>query len=135
MFPVAWKTSFITPVHKSGDRSKIDNYRPVCLQLAMSKLLEKLILLEISFATKNIINDRQHGFVEDRSKVTNLCKCVNTIIDPLSNGYEVHTINTDFSKAFDIMDTTELITTMEDMRMQSYALNWSRSPVEGRKLK
>ncbi|KAH0546500.1 hypothetical protein KQX54_010509 [Cotesia glomerata] len=33
------------------------------------------------------------------------------------------------------MDTAKLITTMEDMRMQSNALNWSRSSVEERHIK
>ena len=135
IFPESWKTSFITPIYKTGDRSKVENYRPVCIQSAMPKLLEKLILPGIAFGTKSIINARQHGFVEGRSTITNLYIYINTIIDALSNGYEVHAINTDFSKAFDIMDPTELITTMEDVGFQDKALDWSRSFVEGRSMK
>ena len=41
VFPSVWKLSYISPIHKAGIRSEVTNYRPICIQPALSKLFEK----------------------------------------------------------------------------------------------
>ena len=39
--PLEWKCHSITPIHKSGDRSCVSNYRPISLLCNISKFLNK----------------------------------------------------------------------------------------------
>ncbi len=45
--PHEWKLHLITPIFKSGDRSLIDDYRPISLLCIISKVLEKLVFNKI----------------------------------------------------------------------------------------
>ena len=41
--PSEWKVHCVTPIHKSGDKSIVSNYRPISLLSCVSKVLERLI--------------------------------------------------------------------------------------------
>jgi hypothetical protein len=45
--PAQWKIIKIIPVHKKGDHSKIENYRPISNLCSSSKVFEKLIMKRI----------------------------------------------------------------------------------------
>jgi hypothetical protein len=59
----------VKPLHKKGDKSDIQNYRPISLLSVSSKILEKLMYNSlISFvARNNILTEAQNGFKEKRS--------------------------------------------------------------------
>ncbi|MGL5405336.1 MAG: endonuclease/exonuclease/phosphatase family protein, partial [Shewanella sp.] len=38
--PLAWKEANVTPVHKDGDKTKVDNYRPISVTSLPGKVLE-----------------------------------------------------------------------------------------------
>lgn len=133
-FPTAWKLSYVSPIHKNGPRSEVTNYRPVCLQSALAKLFEKVILPQLTSAFKNVISPKQHGFVGGRSTTSNLFIYVNYILDAMNNGTPVHAIYTDFSKAFDKVDHDILISKLKEYGVDGNALNWLRSYLAGRRL-
>lgn len=41
--PTEWKVHSIAPIHKSGDRASVENYRPISLLSSTSKVLERLV--------------------------------------------------------------------------------------------
>ena len=43
IFPQEMKTAKVIPIYKSSDKTLIQNYRPVSLLSAFSKLIEKLM--------------------------------------------------------------------------------------------
>ena len=43
MFPDNCKIAKVTPVHKSGDKAALNNYRPISILSSASKILEKLV--------------------------------------------------------------------------------------------
>jgi len=43
-----WKLHIISPIHKSGDKSKVNNYRPISLLCSLSKVLERIIFNYLS---------------------------------------------------------------------------------------
>ena len=42
-YPMDWKIAKIVPIHKSGFFAAIDNYRPISVLPAISKIIEKTV--------------------------------------------------------------------------------------------
>ena len=83
-FPDRWKVFKIVPLFKSGNRSGIENYRPVSILNNFAKVFEMILVDDLSYQRKNLIAENQHGFVLDRSTVTNLL----TITQCLANNLD-----------------------------------------------
>lgn len=66
IFPKSWKHSFITPIHKSRSRDNVTNYRGICNQSELPKMLDCLISKKLSWDLKNIVISGQHGFCRGR---------------------------------------------------------------------
>ena len=69
----------ITPLYKHGLASDCGNYRPVALTCSLYKVMERVIVLEMTdFLRKhNAISRQQHGFINRRSITTNLIETMN----------------------------------------------------------
>ena len=67
-FPLIFKTAKVAPIFKAGDQRLVRNYRPICLLLCLSKVLQKVIENRfINFFEKHeIFYDFQYGFREKR---------------------------------------------------------------------
>ena len=61
-----WKTGYILPIFKKGNKTKVNNYCPVCLTSVVIKLLESIVR-DALFSQNNLFSDSQHGFVPHRS--------------------------------------------------------------------
>ena len=48
LVPTEWKSAKIVPIHKTGSRSIMDNYRPISILPTISKVLERVIYLTIN---------------------------------------------------------------------------------------
>ena len=61
------KIAKVIPIHKKDDKTQINNYRPISLLPAISKILEKIVYKRLlSFLTiNNIITLSQFGFREE----------------------------------------------------------------------
>ena len=46
-FPTIWKKSKVIPLHKKGDMLDPKNYRPVAIVPSLSKILERVIFLQM----------------------------------------------------------------------------------------
>ena len=42
VFPDVWKTASVTPIHKSGSKSDLNNYRPISVIFVFAWMLERL---------------------------------------------------------------------------------------------
>ena len=68
--PSEWCSHLITPIPKSGDRSNIENYRPISLLCSISKVLEKIIFDKVSdFILNHTISLSQFGFIKKWSTI------------------------------------------------------------------
>ncbi|CAH2094536.1 unnamed protein product [Euphydryas editha] len=101
VFPLAWKTAKVVPLHKSGSVHSIRNYRPISILPIFSKVLEQLVYPYIQSHYEKYASDRQHGFLNRRSTITNLVEYVEDITERLDKNEQVDAIYTDFSRAFD----------------------------------
>lgn len=124
--------SFISPIFKSGNRSKVENYRPISILCSISKVFERIVFNRLYTHIKECISLSQHGFVSGRSTLTNLLEYVHTVVDSLANGGQVDTIFTDFSKAFDQVSHNLLLQDLENFGVNGFILQWFRSYLIGR---
>ena len=67
VFPSKLKNAKVVPVHKGGSRVDIENYRPISLLSAFSKIFEKVMYARLyDFLSHNsILNENQFGFRRD----------------------------------------------------------------------
>lgn len=122
-----WKKSFITPVHKSGSKQEVANYRPICKISTIPKLFEKLVYDKLTPTLRGVISSQQHGFVAGRSTTTNLTIFCNHVLNGLEKGLQYDVIYTDFSKAFDRVNHEVLLTKLKKVGFHSNLLKWINS--------
>jgi len=69
---------FIVPVFKKGPATDVANYRPISLTCVSSKIMERIIVDQMtSFLLQTgIINQIQHGFLRGLSASTNLSSII-----------------------------------------------------------
>lgn len=100
-FPEIWKKAFIIPVYKSGDKSQCENYRPISILSSVAKIFESLVYEPLYNLVSPIISSKQHGFIKNRSTVSNLLIYKNYLCSAFAKRQQVDSIYTDFRKAFD----------------------------------
>ena len=101
--PDSWKKANITPIFKKGKRSDPANYRPISLTPVLCKMMERIIRNEMieHLTINNLIAPEQHGFVTNKSCLTNLLETVDINTDTIDSGYRLLIIFLDFATAFD----------------------------------
>ena len=68
LFPTSEKCGKIIPVFKSGDPAILDNYRPITVVPALSKVIEKIVYNQLSqYLEKNGLLCPRHFFRHGRS--------------------------------------------------------------------
>lgn len=64
IFPDDWKCARVTPLFKQGERSDLNNYRPISVIPVIAKVFERIVYDQLySFLTKeDVISKQQSGF-------------------------------------------------------------------------
>ena len=131
--PRSWKVADISPIFKKGMKSVPGNYRPESLT-SHRKLVEKIIKEEITNPLNryDLVNDTQHGFMRDRSCLTNLLTYMEGVTRMLDQGKNVDIIYLDFAKAFDKVRHHRLIGKVASMGVEGRVKGWSQQCIQGR---
>ena len=68
-FPESWKIATITPIPKTGDLSRVTNWRPISIIPLKGEMMESLCnsFLNNYLDVNNLICDEQYGFRKNRS--------------------------------------------------------------------
>ena len=84
--PMQFKIAKVIPIFKSGDKSQMDNYRPISLLSSFSKIMEKIIAARlIKFLdNNNILSKWQFGFRTAHSTTHPMVHFLNKISDSLN---------------------------------------------------
>ena len=127
IFPTTWKTAHIVPIHKSGDKSKCENYRPISLLSCFAKLFESLVYEHMYNHLKQSITTMQHGFVRNRSTVSNLLLYKNYLCSSFATNGQTDSIYMDFRKAFDKVDHSILCRKLWGYGLQGCLFRWVSS--------
>jgi hypothetical protein len=137
IFPDILKISKIIPLHKSGDKSKTENYRPIALLPNLSKIFEETLRTRIEkFLEKhNLIIEEQFGFRKNHSTCDAIRNLTDYIYDKLDNNKKVLTIFIDLKKAFDTICHTTLLNKLYKIGIRGNFLDVLRNYLENRQQK
>ena len=132
--PEDWRLANVTPIYKKGCREDPGNYRPVSLTSVPGKIMEQIVLREI---TRHVRDNRgirpsQHGFTKGRSCLTNLISFYDLVTRLVDEGKAVDVVYLDFSKAFDTVSHSILLQKLAVRGLDRYTLGWVRNWLEGR---
>ena len=135
IFPEKLKTSRTVPIFKSGDRSNIDNFRPISLVNTFSKILEKIVALKLTnyLEINKLISPWQFGFQKNINTEHNLINVTNFIGNALNNGEYCIGIFFDLKKAFDVVQHHILLPKLKRMGITENSLLWFESYLKNRK--
>lgn len=102
-FPNVLKIAKVTPIYKSKSKTDLNNYRPISVLPALSKILEKAIQNQlIKYLDENrIINENQFGFVTKSSTLAACTQLINYIETAIDQNQFISCVFLDLKKAFD----------------------------------
>ncbi len=102
IFPKAWKHAVVVPLLKCGDINSVNNYRPISLQLIISKILENIVANQLLpyLESNKLITNIQHRLRPKLSTETALTVITDKIFNNMNNKKISLLTLCDLSKAF-----------------------------------
>ena len=102
IFPSKLKTSRTVPIHKAGRHDLCDNYRPISLLSTLSKILEKMVSLQLvnHLDINNLLYKHQYGFQKNKSTEHHLLQLSNFVSNALNENRYCIGIFLDLKKSF-----------------------------------
>ena len=125
IFPNKLKIAKVLPLFKKDDPTIMDNYRPISLLTAISKLFEKVVFSQFYeyFHKNNLFYDSQ-------------CGAATELTDKVLKDFDDSNISLaifmDWSKAFDTLDHNILIKKLAHYGINGTPLEWFTSYLTGR---
>ena len=134
-FPKSLKTARVVPIFKAGDRSNLNNYRPISILPIFSKIFERIVHKQLQSYLDHFkfLVSSQFGFRPHLSTSHAVSNTLQYIYNNLDNGSVVVSIFLDFAKAFDCVDHVLLLKKLNKYGIRGIALEWFRSYLTDRK--
>lgn len=126
LFPEALKYSIISPIFKKGNPTHMENYRPISLLPAFSKIFEKVVAKRLLhyFEENNVFFENQFGFRRGRNTTMAINEFVESIMKAVDGSQYTVGVFCDLSKAFDCVNHELLISKLRHCGVEDGALKW-----------
>ena len=133
-FPTAWKKSKIIPLHKKGDILDPKNYRPVAIVPILSKILEKVIFIQmITYLNENsLLHPNHHAYRAHHNTTTALIQMYDAWLEAAEAGTMAGVGLLDMSAAFDVVDHGLLLQKLKQYGFEEDSLCWTESYLSDR---
>ncbi|XP_047998769.1 uncharacterized protein LOC125236115 [Leguminivora glycinivorella] len=119
VIPEQWKTSTIILLHKKGDKSLVNNYRPISLITNMYKIFSKVILNRISKELEANQPKEQAGFRSGFSTVDHIHTIKQIIEKHLEYNKIFYLAFIDYNKAFDSLKHKYIWEALQEQNIQT----------------
>ncbi|XP_057299216.1 uncharacterized protein LOC130629859 [Hydractinia symbiolongicarpus] len=125
-FPSDWKRTKVLPLFKSGARSSVNNYRPISVIPAISKVIEKVVHEQLTayLESNNLINNNQFGFRPRRSTELAATIFIDTVKLKVNDGKMVGAVFLDLTKAFDMLSHGKLLSKLSSFGIVGDGHEW-----------
>ena len=135
VFPDKLKIAKVIPIHTKSDATVFNNYRPISLLPAISKILEKIIYDQLScyLNDSKLLFDNQYVFRSMHSTEYAALELIDRIITQMDNNELPINIYLDLSKAFDTIDHSIVINKLEYYGIKESHLRLLHSYLSNRK--
>ena len=129
IFPARLKTSRTIPVFKAGRADLCDNYRPIALLSSLSKVLEKMVSVQlINHLDRNkLLYKHQYGFQRNKSTEHSIIHALNFISTAMNENKYTIGVFFDLKKAFDVCSHDILLMKLNKMGITGTAYSWFES--------
>jgi retron-type reverse transcriptase len=123
------------PIYKNGDRSSPSNYRPIAILPSINKILERIIYDQvIAFLDQHkIIHQHQFGFRKNHSTEHAILEITDALKNSIDNKELTCGLFSDFTKAFDTVDHTILLSKLYKYGIRGLAHSWFSNYLMNRK--
>lgn len=124
VFPSVFKVALVKPIHKSGSKDRVDNYRPISLLPTFSKITERVMndrLIKF-LEGKNLLSPAQYGFRRARSTNDAVHELVNSAITSLDSKRKCLAVFLDLAKAFDTVSIPLLLNKLQSIGVRGTPL-------------
>ena len=103
--------SKVTPLYKNGDKTDLNNYRPITILPTISKVFERVIHIQLYdyFCKNNLLSEQQYDFQSKHSTELATVKLVDFLVKNMDKNFIPCAIYLDLSKAFDTLNFNILI--------------------------
>lgn len=135
IFPEIWKLAVVHPIHKHGPKNVPDNYRPISLLGAFSKILEKIVNKRITsyLEVNKFLSERQFGFRRGRSTDEAVSLLTSVVSSHLDRSRACIGVFLDLARAFDTVSIPILLKKLEGFGVRGTALGWFESYLSDRR--
>ncbi len=131
--PREWRHAHVVPVHKKGSKNDIENYRPISLTCLIMKTFERILKDELLLRTEYLLDNRQHGFLRNKSCTTNMINFSDSLAISINDCHSmgIDVVYFDFSKAFDSVNHDLILNKLKhtfgiDGRFLKFIMNYLR---------
>lgn len=133
-FPDALKISKVKPIHKKGQITDINNYRPIALLPTSAKIFESAMVSRLySFYEKfYILHKNQNGFRKNHSTTLAIYNYVKTIFEEINNKKYAVGLLLDMSKAYDRVSYEILLDKLYQSGIRGITHLWFKSYLNNR---
>ena len=124
-----FKDQLIAPIHKKGSKALPSNYRPISPTSHSIKTCERIVKNKIleHFSRNNLMCKHQHGFLPNRSCLTQLLSHINIVLENFLEGKDTDAIYLDYAKAFDKVDHELLLHKLKCYGITGKLHDWIKS--------
>jgi len=131
--PKQWKNAVVTPVPKKTNPSSLSEYRPISITPILSRLAEKIVVREwLRPSLPNDLITDQYAFRPTGSTTCALVAFTHNIARLLESNSYVRCLLIDFSKAFDVVCHTILLSKLSKLNLPPAIFNWIIDFLTGR---